>query len=50
MGGYYVGVPVILGAGGVERIIELELNEQEQAAFQHSVDAVKELVAVMAEL
>ena len=50
VGGYYVGVPVILGAGGVERIIELELNEQEQAAFQHSVDAVKELVAVMAEL
>ena len=50
VGGYYVGVPVILGAGGVERIIELELNEQEQAAFQHSVDAVKELVAVMADL
>ena len=50
VGGYYVGVPVILGAGGVERIIELELNEQEQAAFQNSVDAVKELVAVMAEL
>ncbi len=50
VGGYYVGVPVILGAGGVERIIELELNEQEQAAFQHSVDAVKELVAVMAGL
>ena len=50
VGGYYVGVPVILGAGGVEKIIELDLNEQEQAAFQHSVDAVKELVAVMAEL
>ncbi len=50
VGGYYVGVPVILGAGGVERIIELELNEQEQAAFQNSVDAVKELVAVMAAL
>ena len=50
VGGYYVGVPVILGAGGVERIIELELNEQEQAAFQHSVDAVKDLVAVMAKL
>ena len=50
VGGYYVGVPVILGAAGVERIIELELGEEEKAAFQHSVDAVKELVAVMADL
>ena len=50
VGGYYVGVPVLLGAAGVERIIELELGEEEQAAFQHSVDAVKELVAVMADL
>ena len=41
VGGYYVGVPVVLGAGGVERIIELELNAEEQAAFQKSVDAVK---------
>ena len=44
VGGYYVGVPVILGAGGVERIIELKLTGEEQAAFQKSVDAVKELV------
>jgi len=50
VGGYYVGVPVILGSGGVERIVELELNDEEQAAFQRSVDAVKELVSVMAEL
>ena len=47
VGGYYVGVPVILGAGGVERIIELELTAQERADFQKSVDAVKELVAAM---
>ena len=33
VGGYYVGVPVILGAGGVEKIIELKLTAQEQAAF-----------------
>jgi len=45
-----VGVPVILGAGGVERIIELELAEQERAEFQNSVDAVKALVASMNEL
>jgi malate dehydrogenase len=50
VGGYYVGVPVILGAAGVERIIELQLTEAEQAAFQRSVEAVKALVATMAKL
>jgi malate dehydrogenase len=50
VGGYYVGVPVVLGAGGVERIIEVELNEAERAAFQKSVDAVKGLVETMARL
>ncbi len=50
VGGYYVGVPVVLGSGGVERIIELTLTDEEQVAFQKSVDAVKELVATMAGL
>jgi malate dehydrogenase len=50
VGGYYVGVPVILGAGGVERIVEVELSPSERAAFQKSVDAVKGLVAAMARL
>jgi malate dehydrogenase len=50
VGGYYVGVPVILGASGVERIIELELNAEEKTAFQNSVNAVKQLVATMAKL
>ncbi len=50
VGGYFVGVPVVLGSGGVERVIELKLNETERAAFQKSVDAVKELVKVMAGL
>lgn len=50
VGGYYVGVPVILGAAGIERIIELELTDTERAAFQKSVDAVKSLVATMAKL
>ena len=50
VGGFYVGVPAILGAGGVEKIIQLDLTEQEQAAFQHSVDAVKGLVQTMTEL
>jgi len=48
VGGFYVGVPVILGAAGVERIIELQLSESERAAFQKSVDAVKGLVETMA--
>jgi malate dehydrogenase len=50
VGGYYVGVPVVLGSGGVEQIIELELSAQEKADFQKSVDAVKELVGAMAKL
>ena len=41
----YVGVPVVIGAGGVERIIEISLNGPEMTAFNKSVAAVKELVA-----
>ena len=40
----YVGVPIVIGAGGVERIIEIELDETAKANFQVSVDAVKELL------
>jgi malate dehydrogenase len=50
VGGYYVGVPIILGARGVERIVEIELDAQERGDFQKSVDAVKALVAKMDEL
>jgi len=50
VGGYYVGVPVVLGAGGVERIIELKLDPQEQAGFDNSVNAVKSLVKSMNDL
>jgi malate dehydrogenase len=50
VGGYYVGVPVVLGANGVERIIELELDPQESKDFKNSVDAVKGLVANMNQL
>ena len=50
VGGYYVGVPVILGSAGVERIVELTLTAEELAAFQKSVAAVQELVAAMAKL
>lgn len=40
----YVGVPVVIGAGGVERIVELDLNETERAGFDHSVQAVQGLM------
>ncbi len=50
VGGFYVGVPTILGTGGVEKIIELELTESEKANFDKSVLAVKELVEAMAKL
>src|SRR3546814_15067080 len=40
----YVGVPVVIGAKGVERIVEIELDETAKQNFQVSVDAVKELL------
>ncbi len=43
----YVGVPVLLGAGGVEKIIEIDLNAQERALFETSVKQVQELVEVV---
>ncbi|MGY8996387.1 MAG: malate dehydrogenase [Alphaproteobacteria bacterium] len=45
--GLYVGVPVVIGAGGVERIVEVSLNEEEQAGFDHSVNAVKGLIEAL---
>ena len=41
--GLYVGVPVVLGAGGVERIVEIALDDEEKAMFDHSVAAVRAL-------
>jgi malate dehydrogenase len=43
--GMYVGVPTILGAGGVERVVDITLNADEQAMMDKSIDAVKGLVA-----
>lgn len=45
--GLYVGVPVKLGAGGIEQIIELNLTNEERAALQKSADSVQELVAII---
>jgi len=43
--GYYVGVPCVLGAGGVEKIVEFKLDATEQALMDNSVNAVKGLIA-----
>jgi malate dehydrogenase len=45
IGGYFVGVPCVLGTNGVERIIECELNADERKMFDVSVQHVKELCA-----
>jgi malate dehydrogenase len=41
----YIGVPAIIGKNGVEKIIELQLNDEEKTMFDNSVEAVKKLVA-----
>ena len=43
--GIYVGVPVVIGAAGIERVIEISLDKPEQAMLQKSIDAVNGLVA-----
>jgi malate dehydrogenase len=42
--GLFVGVPVVLGAAGMERIFEIELTADERTAFERSAAAVQELV------
>ena len=46
VGGYFVGVPCVLGAGGVEKVIEVELSAPERDMLSSSVSHVKELVAL----
>lgn len=45
--GIYLGLPVIMGANGVERVVEIELNAAEQAQLDKSAKEVKELVAIL---
>jgi malate dehydrogenase len=47
IGGYFVGVPCVLGTAGVEKVLEIELDADERKMFQTSVDHVKELVKVV---
>jgi len=44
VGGYFVGVPILLGAGGVEKVVEIQMTADEKARFDQSVEAVKVLV------
>jgi len=46
----YIGVPVIIGQGGVEKIVEIELTAEERAALGKSADAVRELIEASAKL
>jgi len=48
--GLYIGVPVVIGKDGVEKIIEIKLNSDEQKMFDSSVEAVKDLTAAMEEI
>jgi len=45
--GYFVGVPCVIGSGGVEKVLEIPLDAGEQKLMENSVDAVKELVKVV---
>jgi len=45
--GLYVGVPCVIGAGGIEKIVEIKLDREEKKMFKVSVDAVKELIAAV---
>jgi malate dehydrogenase len=45
--GLYMGVPVKLGRGGIEEVVELELSEDEQTMLNESADAVREVVGVL---
>ncbi len=48
--GLYVGVPTIIGAGGIEKVVSFSLTREEQAMFDNSVEAVKGLVAACREI
>jgi malate dehydrogenase len=45
--GLYIGVPVKLGAAGIEQIVELDLSDDEQEALRKSSEAVREVVGVL---
>ncbi len=50
LNGFYVGVPTVIGAGGIEKVIDINMNKDEQAMFDKSVEAVKGLVKACKEI
>jgi len=50
VGGFFVGVPVVLGGNGIEKVIELDLNDSERALLDESVSHVKQLASKVGEL
>jgi len=48
--GFYVGVPTVIGAEGVERVVEIKMNKDEQDMFEKSINAVKGLVSACKEI
>jgi malate dehydrogenase len=44
LNGLYVGVPTVIGEGGVERIVEIRLDKSEKAAFAKSIEAVQGMI------
>jgi malate dehydrogenase len=49
VGGYFVGVPCVLGASGVEKIIEVDLDDSETKLMNESISHVKDLVKIVQE-
>jgi malate dehydrogenase len=43
--GYFIGVPTVIGSGGIEKIIEFKLTDEEKSALANTLDAVKKIVA-----
>ena len=50
VGGYFVGVPCVLGAGGVEKVVEISMNDDETALMNESISHVKDLVGTVQEM
>jgi malate dehydrogenase len=50
IGGFFVGVPCILGSNGVEQVIEIKLDENEKALMDESISHVKDLVGTVVEM
>ena len=48
--GIFVGVPAIIGKGGIEKVVEIQLNEEEKEMFDKSVESVRQLNAIASKM